>query len=142
MRVEMLVQQILPMVLHHPLGQNRPAAAHDSRNPLRRQRHILHQHARVDRHVIHALLGLLFNHLEHHVDVEIFHAPHARQRFIYRYRSDRHRRVRDDGFANLRDVAARRKIHHRIGAELHRVPQLFQLFRRYSMSSPNCRYSR
>ncbi len=140
--VEVLVEQILPVILHHPLGQNRAAAAHDAGNALRRQRHVLHQHAGVDRHVIHALLGLLFDHFQHHVDVEIFHAPHARERFIDRHRADRHGRMRDDGLADLRDIAAGRKIHHGIGAELHRVVAASRVPRRYSTSWPNCRYWR
>jgi len=32
----------------------------------------LHQHAGVDGHVVHALLGLLFDDFEHHLLVEVF----------------------------------------------------------------------
>ena len=46
--------------------------------PLGGQRNVLHQHAGVDGHVIHALLGLLFDDFEHHLAVEVFHAAHAR----------------------------------------------------------------
>jgi hypothetical protein len=43
----------------------------------------------MDGHIIHALLGLLFDHFEHHFDVEIFHSAHARQSFIQRHGPDR-----------------------------------------------------
>ena len=120
------------MVLHHPLGENRAAAADDSRDALGGQRNVLDQHARVDGHVIHALLGLLFDHLQHHPDVEVFHAAHARQSFIDRHRPDRHRRVLDDGFANPRNIAAGGQIHHRVGAVLHGSSEAFRA--RSSMS--------
>ena len=55
----------------------------------RGQRNVLHQHAGVDGHVIHALLGLLLDHFQHHVDVQVFHAAHARQRFVDRHGADR-----------------------------------------------------
>ncbi len=90
--VEVLVEQILLVILHHPLGQNRAAAADDAGDALGGQRNVLHQHAGVDGHVIHALLGLLLDHFQHHVDVQIFHAAHARQRFIDRHGADRHGR--------------------------------------------------
>ena len=126
--VEALVEHVLPVVLHHPLGQNRAAAAHDAGDAPRGQRDVLHQHAGMDGHVIHALLGLLLDHFQHHLRAQVFHAPHARERFVDRHRADGHRRMRDDGFADGRDVAAGGKVHHRIGAVLHRVAQLLQLF--------------
>jgi len=42
-----LVQEVLLVILHHHLGQNRASAAHNTRNPVLRQRTILNQHARV-----------------------------------------------------------------------------------------------
>ena len=126
--VEVLVEQVLLVVLHHPFGQNRAAAADDAGDALRGQRDVLHQHAGMDGHVIHALLGLLFDHFEHHVDVQIFHAAHARERFVDRHGADGHGRVGDDGFADARDVAAGGEIHHGVGAVLHRVLQLLQFF--------------
>ena len=66
--VEALVEHVLAVVLHHPLGQDRAAAADDSGDAPRGQRDVLHQHAGVNGHVVHALLGLLLDHFEHHVD--------------------------------------------------------------------------
>ena len=68
--VEALVEEILLVMVGHPLRQNRAAAADDAGDALRNHRQILDQHAGVDGHVVHALLGLLFDHFEHHVDVE------------------------------------------------------------------------
>ena len=94
MSLEMLVQQILAMVLHHPFGENRAAAADDAGDAPGGQRDVLHQHAGVDGHVIDALLGLLLDHFEHHVDIQILDAPHARERFIDRHGPDGHGRMR------------------------------------------------
>ena len=59
---------------------------------------------------------------------QIFRALHPRQRFVYRHRPDRHRRRLNDRLADLRDVPARRQVHHRVRAVVHRVMQLLQLF--------------
>ena len=64
--VKALVQKILLVMMRHPLRQNRAAAAHDPGDALRNHRQVLNQHAGVDRHVVHALLGLLFDHFQHH----------------------------------------------------------------------------
>ena len=91
--VEVLVEQILAVVLHHPFGEDRAAAADDAGDALRGERNILHQHAGMDRHIIDALLGLLLDDFEHHVDVEVLDAAHARERFINRHRADGDRRI-------------------------------------------------
>ena len=65
--VEVLVEQVLLVILDHPFGQDRAAAADDAGDALGGERNVLHQHAGVDGHVIHALLGLLFDHFQHHV---------------------------------------------------------------------------
>ena len=110
----------------HPLRQQRAAAAHDARDAVAHQRQEFAQHARVDRHVIHALLGLLLDHFEHHVDGQIFGAAHARKRFVNRHGADRHGRSVDDRLANPGNIAAGRKVHHRVGAVMHGAMQLFQ----------------
>ena len=53
------------MVVRHPLGQDRAAAADDAGDALRNHGHILNEHAGVDGHVVDALLGLLFDDFEH-----------------------------------------------------------------------------
>ena len=116
------------MILHHPFGQNRAAAADDAGDALGGQRNVLHQDAGVNGHIVHALLGLLLNHFQHHVDVEIFHAAHAPQSFVDGHRAHRDGRGIDDGLPDARDVAAGGKIHDGVGAVLHRIVQLLHLF--------------
>ncbi len=124
---EALVQHVLLVILHHPFGQDGAAAAHDTRDALGGEGNVLHQHAGVNRHVIHALLGLLFDHLQHHLLAEILHPAHARKGFIDGHGADGHGRCADDGLADGGDVAAGGEVHHGVGAVLHRVLQLFQL---------------
>src|SRR3954453_18797231 len=70
--VKALVQKILLVMMSHPLRENGSATAHDSCDALRDQRQILHQHASVNSHVIHALLGLFFDYFKHYISIEIF----------------------------------------------------------------------
>jgi hypothetical protein len=123
---EALIEHVLPVVLDHPFGQDGTAAADDAGDPPGGQRNVLHQHTGVNRHIIHALLGLLFDHFEHDLPAEIFHAAHARKRFVDGHRADGHRRRADDGFADGGDVAAGGKVHHRVGAVFHGVLQFLQ----------------
>ncbi len=115
-------------MMGHPLRQDRAAAAYDAGDPLRYQRQVLDEHAGVDRHVVHALRGLLLDHFQHDVGVEVFQPLDAGDRLVNRHRPNRHRRVPQDGLADLVDVAARGKVHDRVGAVMHRGVQLAQLF--------------
>ena len=62
--VEGFVERVLLAVGHHPLGDERPAAADDARHPAHGQVEVLDHHAAVDGHVVHALLGLVLDHVE------------------------------------------------------------------------------
>src|SRR5208337_3339940 len=108
--------------------QDCTAAAHDASDALGDQRQVLDEHTGVDGHVINALLGLLFDDLEHDVDGEVFDALDPRDGFVDRHRANGHRRVPQDGFANFVDAAAGGEVHHRVGAVVHRGVQLLQLF--------------
>src|SRR5579863_1125248 len=125
---EALVQHVLLMVLYHPLGQDRAAAAHDTGDAPGGERDVLDEDAGVDGHVIHALLGLLLDYFQHDARGQVFHAPHAGERLVNGHGADRHGRCIDDGLADARDVAAGRKVHHRVGAILDRVTELCKLF--------------
>ena len=116
------------MVVGHPLGKDGAAAADDAGDALGNQRQILDQHAGVDRHVVDALLGLLFDDFEHDVGVEVFDALHARDRFVDRHRADRNRGMAEDGFANLVDVAAGGEVHDGVGAVVDGGVQLLEFF--------------
>jgi PAS domain S-box-containing protein len=64
-----------------------------------------HENAGVYGHVVHTLLRLLFNHLEHQACGEVLDTTHAGQRLVDRHGADRNRRIADNGFADARDVA-------------------------------------
>ena len=89
---EALVEHVLLVVLHHPLGQDGAAAADDAGDAAGGERNVLHQHAGVDGHIVHALLGLLFDHFEHHLAGQVLHAAHARERFVDGHGADGHGR--------------------------------------------------
>ncbi len=124
---EMLVQQVLAVIFYHPFGENRAAAADDAGDAPRSERNVLHQNAGVDGHVVHALLGLLLNDLQHHVDVQILHAADAGESFVNRHSADGHRRGFDDRLANAGNIAAGGQIHHRVRAVPDGVLELLDL---------------
>ena len=108
------------MIRRHPLRQDRPTPAHNPGNALRHHRNVLNQHAGMDRKVVHPLLGLLLDHLEVHVNIQILNPLHPRKRLIQRHRPDRHRRMPQYLLPNHRNIPTSRQIHHRIGAKVHR----------------------
>ena len=58
--VEDLVHRVLLVVVEHPLGEQRSAARDDADQAFLHERQMLLQHAGVDREVVDALLGLVF----------------------------------------------------------------------------------
>src|SRR5215831_10042300 len=126
---EALVEHVLLMVLDHPLGKNRAAAAHNAGDAAGGQRNVLDQDAGVNGHIIDALLGLLFDDLQHDLPAQILDAAHARERFINRHGADGDRRGGDNRFPDRGDIAAGRKVHDRIGAVLDGVLELFKFAR-------------
>ena len=76
--VEIIVKEILLFVRAHPLREQGAAAADDSGDAIADQRQKFAKNAGVNRHVVNALFGLLLDHFEHDVDVEIFGAANAR----------------------------------------------------------------
>src|SRR5450432_2437146 len=126
--VEVFVEEILFVVVGHPLGEDGTAAADDAGDALGNQREILNQDAGVDGHVVHALLGLLFNDFEHDGGVQVFDALDAGNRLINRHGTDGHGRIAQDGFANGVDVAAGGKVHDGVGPVVDRGVQLLEFF--------------
>jgi hypothetical protein len=63
--LEVLIQKILFVILHHPFRQNGAAATDDSGYAVCRQGDVLNQYACVDRHIVDALLRLFLDDLEH-----------------------------------------------------------------------------
>src|SRR3989449_2485468 len=126
--VEVLVQEILLLVGAHPLRHQRATAADDPGDAVAHQRHKLAQHPGVDGHVVHALLGLLFDYLEHQLRRQVLGAPDAHDGLVDGHRADGHGGGRDDALADAGDVAAGGEVHHRVGAMVYSVVQLLQLF--------------
>src|ERR1700686_4114208 len=86
------------------------------------------QHAGMDGHVVHALLGLLFNDFQHEAEGQVLWTTHAGNRFVDRDGANRNGRSINNGFADFGDVAAGGKVHHGVGAIMYGVVQLLQFF--------------
>ena len=92
----------------------------------RTMRQKLAQHAGVDGHVVHALLGLLLDDFEHQLGGEILGALDAREGLVDGHGADGHGRGFDDGLANRGNIAAGGEVHHGVGAVVHGAVQLFE----------------
>ncbi|KGD50920.1 hypothetical protein DP43_4898 [Burkholderia pseudomallei] len=122
---EVFVQEAFLVVREAPLRHDRAAARHDARHPVRGERHVLQAHARVDREVVDALLGLLDQRVAEDFPGQVLGlAVDLLQRLVDRHRADRHRAVADDPLARFMDVLAGRQIHHRIAAPADRPRHL------------------
>ena len=123
--VEAFVEEALLVMRETPLRHDRAAARDDAGHAVRRQRNEGKPHTGVDREVIDALLALL----DERVAIELPRQLHRIaaaffQRLIDRHRADRNRRIADDPFARRVNVAARRKVHDRVGAPSDRPHHL------------------
>jgi len=123
---EALVEHVLPVVLHHPLGQDGAAAADDA--VMRRvvERDMLDQHAGVDGHVVHALLALLLDDVQHDARAQVLHAPHAARALRKWARCRWAPAKRRGGLCGWPGCRRRWRGPSRIGAVLDGVAQLFQ----------------
>ena len=122
--IEILVQKVLLVVVGHPLRQDGATPADDAGDAAGHHGHILDEHPGMDGEVVDALLRLLLNHLEVYVDVQVFQPLHAVEGFVDRHCADRHRRVAQDGLADLRDIATGREVHDGVCAKADRGVKL------------------
>ena len=123
--VEALVQERFLVPRQAPLGHDRAAARDDAGDAVGREVDVAEPHAGVDREVVHPLLALLDQRVAVHIPVELDRiAVDLLQRLINGNGADRHRRVADDPFARVVDVAAGREVHHRVGAPADRPHHL------------------
>ena len=89
---------------------------------------VLEHHTAMDRHVVDALLRLVFDHVQEMLRPHLFDvAAQFFEHLVNGHRADRHRRSIDDRLADLVDVLAGRQIHHRVGPVMHGVMQLVYL---------------
>ena len=90
----MLVERVRLAMGHHPLGDERAAAADDAGHAVHRQVQVLEHHAAVDRHVIDALPGLMLDHVEEVLRPHVLDlAAELLEHLIDRHGADRHRRA-------------------------------------------------
>ena len=126
--VEVRVERVLLAVGHHPLGDQRAAAADDAGDAVHRQVQVLEHHAAVDGHVVDALLGLVLDHVEEMLRPHVFDvAAQLFEHLVDRHGADRHGRGVDDRLRGWRRCSCRWKVHHRVGAEVDGGVQLLQL---------------
>ena len=115
-----------------PLGHDRAAARDDAGDPISGEMDVAEPHAGVDGEIIDALLALLDQRVLVAFPVELDGvAVDLLQRLVDRHGADRHRRIAQNPFAGVVDVAAGGEVHHRVGAPADRPHHLFHfLFHR------------
>ena len=112
-----------------PLGHDRAAARHDAGDAVGGQRDVGEPHAGVDREVIHPLLTLFNKRVLVAFPVELDRiAVDLLQRLVDRHSSNGDRRIAQDPFARVVDIAARGEVHHRVGAPADRPHHLLDFF--------------
>ena len=100
-----------------PFRHDRAAAADDAGDAVRGERHIGQAHTRMDGEIVDALLCLFDQRVTEDFPRQFFgNAADFLQRLIDRDRADGDGAVAQDPFARVVDVAARRKVHHRVRA--------------------------
>ncbi len=126
--LEVLVQERLLVVREAPGGHDRAAAGDDARLAVGRQRHIGQAHARVDRHVVHTLLGLFDDRVLVDLPGQILGpAVDLLQGLVERHGADGDGGVAQHPLTRGVDVAAGGQVHDRVGAPAGRPGHLFDL---------------
>ena len=115
--IEALVEGVLAPVVHHPLGQQAAAATDDAGDPSLRQRQVLAEEAAVHGHEVHALLGLMLDHLQQVLDRHVLHAVELSRHLIDRNGAHGQRAGLDDRLADGVDVTAGTEVHDGVRAE-------------------------
>ena len=95
------------MVHEAPLRHDRAAARHDAGHAFCCERHVLQQHAGVDREIVHSLFGLFDQRVAIDLPSEILHlAVDFFNGLVNGHRADRHRRIAQNPFPRFMDVLA------------------------------------
>ncbi len=112
-----------------PLRHDRAAARHDAGDAIGGERHVSQPHAGVDGEIIDALFALLDQRVFVAFPVELDGiAVNFLQRLVDRHSADRHRRIAQDPFARVVNIAAGGEVHHRVGAPADRPHHLLDFF--------------
>ena len=113
------------MMRQAPLGHDRAAARDDAGDAVGGEVDVGEPHAGVDGEIIDALLALLDQRVLVALPVELDRiAVDLLQRLIDRHGADRHRRIAQDPFAGVVDVAPGGEVHHGVGAPADRPHHL------------------
>ena len=117
--VEMRVQEAFLMMLQAPFGHDRTATGNDARHAVGGQRHETKQHARMDGHVVYALLALLDHGVAEQLPAQLGSIIlHLFERLVHWHGANRNGGVAQDPFAGGVDVVAGGQVHHGVGAPL------------------------
>ena len=118
-----------------PLRHDRAAARNDAGHAVGGERHVGQPHAGVDGEIVDALFALFDQRVLVDLPVEFDGiAIHLLQRLVDRHGADGHRRIAQDPFARVVDVAAGGEVHHGVGAPADRPHHLLDFLldrRRY-----------
>ncbi|GBF27632.1 hypothetical protein MnTg02_02689 [bacterium MnTg02] len=126
---EMLVKEALAVMRQAPFRHDRSAARHDPRQAVGRQVDIAKAHAGMDGEIINPLLALLDQSIPIDLPAKLDGiAVDLLQGLVNRNRADRHRRVANDPFPCVVDVAAGGEVHHRVGAPTDRPDHFLDFF--------------
>ena len=85
------------------------------------------QYAGMDRHIIDALPGMLFNHVQHVLGGQVGDLVDVQHRLVDRHRSDGHLGLGDDRFTGGIEIRAGGQVHHGVRPVAHCQPELFEL---------------
>ena len=127
--IPMRIKRILDLVLHHPFGHNRAAAGDDAHDALHRNRNVLEEETRMERHEVDALFRLRTNDIEKEGRIHLGDIPfQARDRLIDGHCAKRLRaRVQHSLSNGLQIVGANREIHHEISSGVEGDLQFLKL---------------
>jgi hypothetical protein len=127
--VEVLVEEALLVMRQAPLGHDRAAARDDAGDAVGGERDVGKPHAGMDGEIVDALFGLLDQRVLVDLPGQLDRiAVDLLQRLVDRHGADRDRRIAQDPFADGVDVAARREVHHGVGAPADRPHHLVDFF--------------
>ena len=122
--VEMDVEEVLLLFRMHPRGKQAAPAGDDARKTTLRERHVVLQNPRMDRHVVDALLRLGFHDVAEMRPGEVFGLAGALERLVDRHRAHGNRGAPQERLAGFHNMRAGRKIHHRVRAAEERLAEL------------------
>jgi hypothetical protein len=107
MSLKVGIEGVLLVVVQHPPGQNAAATRDDAGNAIAHQGQVFNQNPGVDGHVVHPLLGVLFDDVQKVVGGQLFDvAVDTLQSLVHRHRTNGDGRILNDGGADFIQITA------------------------------------